>query len=145
MCGMADQLLLGTVLGLVHYFGEAINPKLEKYHSELISLSAGIFTAILFVDLLPAAANDNLNFSLILAGFVIYHIIEKTVYMRHPLQFGKGELNLAGFFITNFRNGLAIALLYVTDPRLAGLVMAPLIIAELATSTLVASIIRRVR
>jgi hypothetical protein len=143
--GLVSGVTLGLALGLAHYFGEVMNPRLEKYHSELISLAAGIFVTLLFIDLLPAAANSNLNFSLILLGFIIYHSLERVVYQRHPSQFDTKQLSVAGFFFANFLNGVTISLIFGTDPELAYFVFFPMLLTELASSTMLSKLLERMQ
>src|SRR3989304_7478188 len=100
MIGNSDAgLMLGLLLSIVHLAGETLSPKLERYHCELISFSAGVLITLLFSELLPIAARDNLNFTFILLGFVAFHSLEKYVYQRHPSQFKRelGRLDSAGF------------------------------------------------
>ncbi|MBI5224716.1 hypothetical protein HY989_02505 [Candidatus Micrarchaeota archaeon] len=147
---MANELLvqlgLGAILSFAHYLGETASENLEKYHSMLISLSSGVFITVLFVDLLPVASKDNLNFSLMLLGFVAFHAIEKFVYQRHPKQWKeRKELSVAGFFFSNFLNGVAIVLMFQFDAQLAFLITIPLAFAELAQSTLLSHLIERMK
>ena len=46
-------LVLAFILSLVHFFSSKISDKIEKHHTRIISLSAGIFIALLFLDILP--------------------------------------------------------------------------------------------
>ncbi len=142
---LLTQISLGAFLSIVHFTGEYVSEHLERHHAKLISLSSGVFITILFIDLLPLAARDPLNFPILLAGFVLFHSIEKYVYQRHPSQFTwrVQQLDAMGFFFVNFLNGFALVLIYDFNPQLAYFVILPLIFAELASSTLLSHVLEK--
>ncbi|MFH1586745.1 MAG: hypothetical protein ABID38_02735, partial [Candidatus Diapherotrites archaeon] len=46
-------ILFALVLTAVHYFSESYSKHVEKWHSEIISFSAGLFIAFIFLYILP--------------------------------------------------------------------------------------------
>lgn len=144
---LIPQLLLGLFLSILHYIGETLSPKLERYHIELVSFGAGVMVTLLFMEMLPLAAKNYFNYSFMLLGFVIFHSIGKYVHQRHPAQLKRelSNLDVAGFLLVNFLNGLAIVLVYDLDPQLAYLLAVPLGIVELASTAFLSHMIRKNR
>ncbi|MEK6953535.1 MAG: hypothetical protein AABX01_00890 [Candidatus Micrarchaeota archaeon] len=143
----SPQILLGLFLSIIHFIGEELSPKLERYHSELVSFAAGVMVTLLFMELVPLVAKDTFNFSFVLLGFVIFHSIGKYVHQRHPKQLRRelSVLDVWGFFLVNFLNGIAIVLIYEADQSLAFLLAVPLGIVELASSAFLAHLLEERR
>jgi len=91
-----------------------------------ISLSAGSLMASVFLDLLPEAielAAPKTVFTMVLAAFFLFFLIEKLFHWRHCHkeechEHTFGYLSLLGDTIHNFIDGLAIAAAFMTDTNL---------------------------
>ena len=80
-------IFLAFILSIIHYFSEIVSVKAEKYHNKIISISAGIFLTLIFLEIMPELLNLSLMpaqtiFFFILLGFIIFHISEKYLYQH---------------------------------------------------------------
>jgi len=83
------SVIFGIIMGFFHYFSEVILYKLERHSVSLLSFSAGISITYLFLILFPefskhAAESSKFVFLALLAGFVVFHVIEKYIYQHSP-------------------------------------------------------------
>ena len=118
-------LITVVIISLVSLIGifalgvkEAIFKKIIFYS---ISFAAGAMLSAAFLDLLPEAletGNNNLVFTCVLAGLIIFFMLEKFLYWYHC----HGEvcevhtftyLNLVGDGVHNFIDGIIIATSYL--------------------------------
>jgi hypothetical protein len=80
-------IVLAFILGLVQFFSEQIVDTCGRFYTHVLSLSAGISVAYIFVDLFPhfsinvVETNEFLFISL-LVGFIFIHLLEKYVYQH---------------------------------------------------------------
>jgi hypothetical protein len=86
---MALPVILAVIMGIAHYLSERFCAKCQRNGIKIISFSAGVAVSYLFLDLLPnfsAIAMDDTRFLFltILAGFVMFHVIEKYIYKQAP-------------------------------------------------------------
>src|SRR3989338_3919902 len=74
-------------LGLISLIGAVIilaSNKIEKILLFLVALSAGTLIGSAFLHILPEALEKERNiFSLAIAGFVLFFLIEKILHWRH--------------------------------------------------------------
>ena len=112
-------LFLALILSILHFFSSKVSGKIEKYHSKIISLSAGILVSLLFLEILPLllktrTLSNSLIFTAILGGFVVFHIAEKYLYqhIKHKKELLKdlAELHVLGFYINHFILGFLLVL-----------------------------------
>lgn len=109
-------LICGVVLAMVHLASESIHLRHGKMRWRIISFAAGISIAYLFLHLLPEtyeAANHIKGwvFVFLLAGFTVFHLIEKYVYQhveRERLVRDLKEIHSVSFFIYHFVVGVAL-------------------------------------
>jgi zinc transporter ZupT len=124
---MWEPIALALLLTLLHYFSEHGAFHVEKYYTEIVSLSAGMFLTYIILEIfpeLPAAAGiigENAYLAL-LAGFVAFHLSEKYVYqhVKHKKELLKdlAHLHVAGFVIDHFVVGFALVLLFDVPGKL---------------------------
>ncbi|MAG18303.1 MAG: hypothetical protein CL944_02415 [Candidatus Diapherotrites archaeon] len=126
------EITLAAILSLLHYFSEKFSNKIEKFHDELISFSAGLFITQIFVFLMPEFfegknfIGDNI-FILLIIGFVSFHISEKFIYQhikdKNKLMKDLAEVHAIGFFVDHFVVGIAIVFAFQSTNILLGLVI----------------------
>ncbi len=109
-------LLLGLLLGLIHFFSENLKPEEGPKHYRIISFAAGISIAYLFLDLLPqtyeaAVHLKQLVFVFLLLGFAIFHLAEKFAYQhsdQDKLARELKEIHAISFFCYYFFVGIVL-------------------------------------
>ena len=111
------QIILAAILSVVFILSENISEHAEKHHKKLLSLSAGMFTAIIFMEIFPfisqgAQVAGDVIFVGMLASFTIYHLVEEHTYQHTRGLKRRKEINsfhIIGFFVENFINGFVLA------------------------------------
>ena len=86
-------VVLGLIIGLVHYFGEEIDEYIGGYNFLLASFSAGFTVSYFFIRLLPETMSNSytsVSNLFILAGFSSLYVVEEFVYTREEVF---GEIN----------------------------------------------------
>jgi len=137
-------ILFALVLTAVHYFSGVYSKPIEKWHSKIISFSAGLFIAFIFLYILPEVfagveiLGDTI-FLLLLLGFVIFHVAEKYIYQhvknKDEMLKDLAGIHTMGFFLNHFVVGML--LYFSTDPDkgiLGILVFLPLLLHTLSSS-----------
>lgn len=136
--------LLGFVLTLVHFFSDRFAKHIERFHSKIISFSAGIFITYIFLNLLPeffkgTAALGTNAFALLLLGFVVFHSLEKYLYQhiknKDILMKDLAELHTTGFFFDHFVVGMILFFAFNSENIfVGGLVFLPLLLHTVSSS-----------
>jgi zinc transporter ZupT len=106
----------GVLLTLIHLASERIEPRHGAMRWRIISFAAGISIAYLFLHLLPETyeAADHIRgwvFVFLLAGFAVFHLIEKYIYQhaeRERLVEELKEIHSISFFAYHFVVGIAL-------------------------------------
>jgi zinc transporter ZupT len=109
-------LALGILIGIVHFFSENIRPPEGRVRNRVVSFAAGISIAYLFLKLLPetyraASLLEEWVFAFLLAGFAIFHLVEKFTYKhaeRDKLMRELKEIHSVSFFIYYFTVGIVL-------------------------------------
>jgi len=125
------SVILVSLMSLVGVLTIGLNREfLSKIILYLVSFSAGSLFGGAFLHLLPEAVKENgfgIDISLaLLAGIVVFFLIEKTIHWHHCHGFpaGKCELksfgymNLIGDGVHNLIDGMIIAGAYLADTTL---------------------------
>ncbi|MDO8633840.1 MAG: hypothetical protein Q7K34_00945 [archaeon] len=128
----------------VNFFSEIMSQRIEKHHSRILSLSAGVFLAYIFLTLLPEALKSKellgeAVFPLILAGFIFFHALEKYFYQhvknKSELLNDLSWLHAAGFFLDHFLAGMILFFAANTDNIITGVIIAfPLLLHIISSS-----------
>ena len=137
---MVLQLIFAPILTFIFIISQEISEKAEKYHQHLLSLSSGMFIAIIFIEIFPLisqASNvmGNSIFILMLAGFTCYHLIVKYTY-QHTRGIKRekkiGYIHIVGFFCENFANGFILTILLLSG--VSYIIFMPFVLVTIATS-----------
>ena len=109
------EIIYGVILALFHYFNEVIDKKVHKYKTEVMSLSAGVAVAyiflVLFKELFEVEMFTPYLLIVVLFGFSLLHVVEKHVY-QHKSRKRKlrelKEIHSISFFIYHFFLGIVL-------------------------------------
>ncbi len=142
-----SPFILAVVLSLLNWFAEQLGPRVEKHHANLLSYSAGLALAYVFVFLLPEIVDGsrstlgNSVYYFLLAGFACFHFAEKFVYqhVRNKREQLKelGEVHALGFFADHFLLGMV---LYYSRLAIEGSWQGLLVFVPLALHTVSSSL-----
>ncbi len=82
-------IAFGILMGITHFFSDHFREEFKKYNNQILSFSAGIALTYIFLNLFPEFTKGVIQineyiFISVLAGFVIFHIIEKYIYQHSP-------------------------------------------------------------
>lgn len=122
---------VGSILGLVGGVVLLLKGKISKETSlHLVSFAAGVILAAAFLDLLPEAINQGGDkvFALCLLGMVGFFLTEDFLLHFHHHEEHHHQLKtvvpllVVSDSIHNFIDGVAIAVSFLTDPKLGLLV-----------------------
>lgn len=134
-------LILALILSITHFFSKKISKRIEKYHTNIVSFSAGIFITIIFIFLLPEVIQgyNIVNVYLImLVGFVLFHITEKYLYQhvknKKVLMKDLAELHILGFFIDHFVIGIILVLIFSIQKQLDYILFIPFFLHTVSSS-----------
>ena len=121
------SVFIVSLVSLIGIFTLSINrEKLEKIVQFLVSFAVGALFGDVFIHLLPEIFEEggtNLATSLlVLAGILIFFIIEKVIYWRHCHEINcerhpqiLATMNLVGDGLHNFLDGIIIAVSYLVS------------------------------
>lgn len=118
---------LGSVVSLIGRSLVFVTKRnIKKYTYYFISFAVGTMLAVVFLDLLPEAAEyisfeDASKYALV--GFILFFIFEKALFWHHCHD-GECDVHASGYLILwgdaihNFIDGVIIALAFMADVRL---------------------------
>ena len=141
--------ILGGALSVLLAAVFALNERMQRYLGSMVSYAIGAMLAAVFLDVLPEAIEQTKNVSVlsgtVLAGILMFFILEKMVLWRHChhehceghelLDAHGHDHGRSGLMVTvgdtfhNFVDGIIIAAAFLTDTHL-GVVTAVAIIAH---------------
>ncbi|MFB0561707.1 MAG: hypothetical protein ACETWM_10910 [Candidatus Lokiarchaeia archaeon] len=128
-------LLVAAIMASLHIIGEKISEHIKRFHTQLLSFGAGLMIGIFFLEILPhiiigETFLGELIFIILLAGFLIIHILEKIVY-KHAA--GEEEFALdvtrfeaAGLIAYELLVGVIIVVFFDTYGNFAYFLLIPL-------------------
>lgn len=134
---------LVSVISFVGVVGLSFRDRiLKELLLVFVALSAGVLIGDAFFHLIPdalasfALGGTDALFAYVLAGFVVFFLLEKVVHWRHCHDVGCkvhtfGYMNLAGDAVHNFIDGLIIAAAFVADVRVGLATVAAIIMHEI--------------
>jgi len=125
-----DEWMLTIAAGLLLSIIHLVAPKLENIihgkHKQIMSLSAGMFLAYIFLEALKVVFKAHLELGVIIiilffSGFALYHIFSKYLYQhtkdRKKLEVELDELLYAGSAADSIFTGFALAvILDINEP-----------------------------
>ena len=136
--------IFAGLLSIVQFFSSDFSEQIEKHHKKITSLSAGIFIAYILLNLLPELVNSTQiigqnAFILVLAGFLIFHTLEKYLYQhitnKKTLLKDLAELHAMGFFFDQFVSGMLLFFAITADDVLVGsIIFLPLLLHTLSSA-----------
>lgn len=136
--------VFAAILSLINYFSEHYASRIEKYHVQIVSFSAGLFITFIFLDLLPEFFKGveligASGFLLLLLGFVVFHTGEKYIYQhiknRRDLMQDLAAFHVLGFFVDHFIIGMALYLAFLVENIFVGIIIfIPLVLRVFSSS-----------
>jgi hypothetical protein len=132
------SFVLAGLLSTIHYFSERYSQHIERWHTEILSFSSGLFITLIFLHLLPEFVKGieftgQKVFLLMLIGFVSFHVLEKFLYQhiknKKELLTNLAELHAIGFFLNHFVIGMVLFfVLSVSDLVVGIFIFIPLLL-----------------
>lgn len=116
---MSLALAFGLLMAFAHYFSETVARLCHNYRPQIISLSGGIATTYLFLELIPRFSENSLELSkylflTILIGFSLLHVVEKYFHQHFTKKRFKKELAIeesSVIFFFHFMLGISAVML----------------------------------
>ncbi len=146
---MLFYIILASVLESVVSFSGIFflfmnSEKFRKYLHYLVSFSVGAFLSIVFFDLLPESiAESSVEKALLftLVGFLFFFLFSRMIHWYHCHEeeggvclpgenSASGYMVLAGDFVHNFIDGIAIALAFMADFHLGVITTVAILLHE---------------
>jgi len=132
-------IYLALILSIFHFISDIFLNFAKKHIQKLMSLTAGILLAILFLEMFPTFAIDTtpLLFILPLLGFTAFHSIRTYHYKHIKTTRGLKERKpyLLAFFMEHFILGFALSLSF-KNPVVPVLLFLPFILLTISSSIL---------
>lgn len=136
-------LVLALILTVIHLLSEYFIKFTKKYNPKLLSLSAGILIAVLFLEILPSFTARIMLISPILfipplLGFVAFHSIRayniKHIQTKKELSIRFRRSNILAFFIEHFTIGFVLVSFTTINPSISLILFLPFILLTISSS-----------
>ncbi len=130
-------LIMGLVMSFVHYYSEEFVLRCYHFRDQLVSFTAGISIAYLFLTLFPEfssgsfAVGGRTLFMFVLIGFALFHLVEKYIYQHVPKSKILRDLAIEDSvisFVYHFMAGIVLFEFVKTDLRFGILFFIPILI-----------------
>ena len=136
-------LILAFILTLLHFASGFFVKFTKKYNPKLLSFSAGILIAILFLEIFPSFVEKIIPISpalfiLPLLGFVSFHSIRayniKHIQTKKALKKRFRKSHILAFFIEHFTIGFTLVSLTIINPSISIFLFIPFILLTISSS-----------
>jgi uncharacterized membrane protein len=137
-------IYLAIILSILHFTSSVFVRFTRRYSPKLLSLSAGILLAILFLEFFPTFSKQTLEtnyllFLLPLFGFITFHSVRtynfKHIKTKKEFRARYRKNHMIGFFIEHFILGLALTLMF-SKPIVEILLFLPFVLLTISSSIL---------
>lgn len=150
---MVIAIIFSALLGVAHYISDKIDIERTPHKMRMVSFTAGIFITYLFLNLFPHLYLDSeyltrLALVFVLAGFSIFHVIEKYLYKhasKDRLRKDLREIHAIMFFIYHFVIGVILVSITATGFIQGALLFIPIFSFSVVSSISVKEIHNVVR
>ncbi len=128
---MSSALLLAGAIAFIQFFSQQFSRMCRPFYSQILSFSAGVSISYLFLKLFPefvSSADSKLFFVSILAGFALWHLVEKYIYKTASRYKAMKQLALEDSvisFIYHFILGIVLVDMVATGQKEALLFFIP--------------------
>lgn len=148
-----NPLIAACLMAFLHYIGEFFSEHIERFHTELLSLGAGLMISTFFLEILPHLSFGEMYlghfaFIFFLIGFVSIHILEKFFYQRASnvdvLEKEKMEFGAAGLAAYGLIIGIVIVVLFETYGDVAYFVLIPFFVRSFTITVTVGHVIDKI-
>jgi zinc transporter ZupT len=148
-----NPLIAACLLAFLHYCGKFFSEHIERFHTELLSLGAGLMISTFFVEILPHLSFGEMYlghfvFIFFLIGFVSIHILEKFFYQRasniEMLEKEKIEFEAAGLVAYGLIIGIVIVVLFETYGEVAYIVLVPFFVRSFTITATLGHVIDKI-
>lgn len=148
-----NPLIAACLLAFLHYCGEFFSEHIESFHTELLSLGAGLMISTFFLEILPHLSFGetylgHFVFIFFLIGFVIIHILEKFFYQRASnvdvLEKEKMQFEAAGLASYGLIIGIVIVVLFETYGDVAYFVLIPFFVRSFTITATLGHVIDKI-
>ncbi len=138
-------LILALVLTIIHLLSSTLVRFTKKYHKKLLSLSAGILIAILFLEILPSFTSKIILISpalfiLPLLGFISFHSIRayniKHIQTKKEFKARFRNSHMLAFFIEHFTIGFALVSFAEINPQIPIMLFMPFVLLTISSSVI---------
>jgi len=135
-------IIFAFLLTLIHFFSKKISKKIEKYHINITSFSAGMFITLIFLHFLPSII-PGLEykapvFLALTIGFILFHLTEKYIYQhvkdKKILIRDIAELHTIGFFTYHLMIGFTLYLTLELNTYTNYLIIIPFVLHTISSS-----------
>ncbi len=141
-------IALAAIISIASYVAERFEKKIERHHSTLVTLNAGILVSVAVLELLPISLSSYFGPLLLLAGFCVFYALEDyichTVKPKH-IRYEITELHFAGFFLVSFLFGMALFESSLISSGLALFLFLPFLIRKVSVSLYAIHLTERIR